>query len=302
MMYMESSLHIKRTAYGWVGSFSAMASPCEVLVECDVNDAQLESTVATMLQQVMNEAKRIEHKFSRYRTDNLVYKINHSDGQPQKVDEETARLLDFAFQCYELSDGLFDITSGVLREVWTFDGSDRVPSEQDVSAILPRVGLEKTQWDGTFFTLPKGMEVDFGGMGKEYAVDKCLQLASSFGPWPVLVNFGGDLACNGPRANDLAWQVGIESVGGGDPARLTLKRGAMATSGDARRFLVKEGVRYSHILNPKTGQSLVGAPRSVTVAAPSCIQAGMMSTLALLQGAEAEAFLQVQAIPYWLQP
>lgn len=302
MMFMESSLQIKPTPYGWVGSFSAMASPCEILVECDVNDVEQAELVKIMLQKTMEEAKRIEQKFSRYRDDNLVHAINHSLGQPLEVDEETARLIDFAYQCYELSDGLFDITSGVLREVWRFDGSDAVPSKQDVDRVLPRVGLDKTQWDGRHFTLPKGMEVDFGGMGKEYAVDKCLQLASSFGPWPVLVNFGGDLACNGPRAQDLAWQVGIESVGGGDPAMLTLKRGAMATSGDARRFLLKEGVRYSHILNPKTGQSMVGAPRSVTVAAPSCIQAGMMSTLALLQGQEAEAFLQAQNIPYWIQP
>jgi thiamine biosynthesis lipoprotein len=298
---VSEELTIKRNPNGYVGLFSAMASPCLVLVDAPTANMEEEAKIHFAIQQVQKEAKRIEQKFSRYLDDNVMAAINHSDGQEIELDEETSRLLDFAYQCYELSDGLFDVTSGVLRRAWRFDGSDNVPLNSLIEILLPLIGLNKLQWQKPKLKIPNKMELDFGGIGKEYAVDRCLQVASQHCNFPILVNFGGDLACTGPRLNDQAWQVGIESVGGGKPALLSLKKGAMATSGDARRFLLKDGIRYSHILNPKTGQSIVDAPSSVTVTAPTCIQAGLMSTLALLQGSDAEAFLQAQEIQYWIQ-
>ena len=298
---MSEELKINRNKNGFVGLFTAMASPCQVLVDAPVVNLEQEANIRQAIQDVQEEAERIEKKFSRYRDDNIIAEINKSNGQPVNLDEESAKLMDFALQCFELSDGLFDITSGVLRNVWHFDGSDNIPDETSIKACLPNIGLDKVQWKSPTLTLLQGMELDLGGIGKEYAVDRCLQIASQACNFPVLINFGGDLACNGPRNNKQSWQVGIESVGGGKPARLTLKQGAMATSGDARRFLLKNGVRYSHILNPKTGQSMIDAPSSVTVTAPTCIQAGLMATLALLQGADAEAFLKAQEIQYWIQ-
>jgi thiamine biosynthesis lipoprotein len=81
---------------------------------------------------------------------------------------------------------------------------------------------------------------------------------------------------------------------------LELERGALATSGDSRRFLIKDGVRYGHILNPRTGWPVANSPRSVTVAASSCTEAGLLSTLALLQGAGAKQYLEEQGVRYWL--
>ena len=106
----------------WKGSFLAMASPCDVLME--VED---ESLAQEILNAVANEAWRIEDKFSRYNKDNIIYKINNSNGKAVAIDEETSRLLDFANELFEISEGLFDVTSGVLRTVWTFDGSDHLP-------------------------------------------------------------------------------------------------------------------------------------------------------------------------------
>jgi thiamine biosynthesis lipoprotein len=257
--------------------------------------------IETMMWHVYHEAKRIEQKFSRYVTGNIVHALNSSNGTAITVDEETARLIDFAFQCYKLSDGLFDISSGVLRKVWTFDGSDNVPDQVSIQPILNNIGLNKVQWNSPEITIPTGMELDFGGIGKEYAVDRCLQVATGLLKLPTLINFGGDLACNGPRASKESWQVGIESVGGGMPASIKLPHGALATSGDARRYLIKNNVRYSHILNPITGSSVLGAPRSITIAAPTCIEAGLMSTMAMLQGSEAAEFLKQQEIPHWIQ-
>ena len=149
------------------------------------------------------------------------------------------------------------------------------------------------------------MELDFGGIGKEYAVDKMLLLIReilSQTTSAILVNCGGDLACSGKRLNGESWKVGIEAVNDQKQAKhiVALSSGALATSGDSRRFLMKDDIRYSHILNPITGWAITDAPRSVTVAAPTCINAGIISTLALLQGAEAESFLTTLEMPYWL--
>lgn len=298
---MSEEVLIKRNPNGYIGLFSSMASPCQVLVDAPSANMEDEAKIHFAIKQVQLEAIRIEQKFSRYIDGNTMSAINGSCGETIQLDEETSKLMDFAFQCYELSDGLFDVTSGVLRKVWKFDGSDNIPMESKIQDLLPFIGLNKLEWDNPKLTLPKNMELDFGGIGKEYAVDRCLQIATQHCSFPVLINFGGDLAANGTRSNGQPWQVGIESVGGGKPAALSLKKGAMATSGDARRYLLKDGVRYSHILNPKTGHSIIDAPSSVTVTAPTCIQAGLMSTLALLQGKHAEAFLKAQEIQYWIQ-
>jgi thiamine biosynthesis lipoprotein len=279
------------------GAFSAMASPCEVLVECrDILVAK------PIIDAVFLEAKRIETKFSRYLQNNIVYKINSSDGKAVTLDDETAHLVDFASLCYQISDGLFDITSGVLRKCWRFDGSDKIPDKDSVNKLLPLIGFDKLNWQSPNITVPQGMELDFGGIGKEYAVDRCLVKALEINAEPpVLLNFGGDLNCSGPRQDGQPWQVGIESVGGGKPAVISLKKGALATSGDANRYLFKDGIRYSHILNPLTGYSVVAAPRSITVAAESCIEGGLLSTMAMLQGAQAEPFLKAQQVNFWIQ-
>jgi thiamine biosynthesis lipoprotein len=117
----------------------------------------------------------------------------------------------------------------------------------------------------------------------------------------VVVNFGGDIQVTQPRKQNQDWHIGIESLHDSQSAikLLQIRSGGLATSGDARRYLLKDGQRYSHILNPKTGYPVINAPRSVTVAAPHCIQAGLLATLALLHGQQAEAFLQQQNLQYW---
>ncbi|HBY85844.1 MAG TPA: FAD:protein FMN transferase, partial [Colwellia sp.] len=121
---------------------------------------------------------------------------------------------------------------------------------------------------------------------------------------PMLVNLGGDLAVTGSRLNNQPWQVAIEhpdsdALGQPQDMIVALKQGALATSGDARRYLIKEGIRYGHVLNAKTGWPIINAPRSITTVAPQCIQAGILATLALLQGEYAEKFLTEQDITFW---
>ena len=277
--------------------FSAMASPCELLLAaCDRASAEKLGAV------VAAEAWRIEARFSRYRADSVVADIHCHRGKPIVVDTETAGLLDFARQCYELSDGLFDVTSGVLRRAWKFDQSDRVPDATAVARLLPLIGFDKLSWHSPRLMLPIDMEIDFGGIGKEYAVDRAYDLLSARHAAPFLINFGGDLRAN--RATGQGpWQIGIERPDADLQANLVLQleHGGLATSGDSRRYLLRDGVRYGHILNPRTGWPIAEAPRSVTVAASSCTEAGLLSTLAMLQGAGAEAYLKAQGVQHWLQ-
>jgi thiamine biosynthesis lipoprotein len=280
----------------WRGCFRAMGSPCEVLVESE-NGLLAEELVRL----AAGEAWRIERKFSRYRSDNIVHAINNSAGARLRVDKETERLLNFAQRCFVLSDGLFDVTSGVLRRAWHFDGSDRVPSETQVKRLLKHVGWDKVRWKRPYITLPQGMEVDLGGIGKEYAVDRALLRLCERQRAGVLVNFGGDLRVSGPRNGRRPWIVGVEHSRGDrtPPLVVEIYEGAMATSGDAHRFLVKDGRRYGHVLDPRTGWPIEHAPRSVTIAGATCTEAGIFSTLGLLHGAAAERFLEQQGMRYW---
>lgn len=295
----------------WRGAFKAMASDCEILIEgCGQSLAEYLLRIAAV------ETWRIEFKYSRYRHDNVMAQINHSNGKEIALDSETSALLDFADQCYQLSDGLFDISSGVLRKIWHFDGSDNLPMESEITDILTRIGWQKVQRkiqeNKSTICLQEGMELDLGGLGKEYAVDRSLfliqQALFKHTPRPnnvcsVLVNYGGDLACSGPRLNGEPWQIAVESIrmNNKSSANVRLSKGGIATSGDANRYLLKDGIRYSHVLNPLTGHSITDAPHSVSVAGETCMQAGMLSTIASLYGTDAKAFLEAQEVEYWLQ-
>jgi thiamine biosynthesis lipoprotein len=274
-----------------------MGSPCELIA-----DTRSRARAETLARITAAEAWRIEDKFSRYRGDNIVDRINNASGLPVIVDEETARLIDFSATLFYSSDGLFDITSGVLRRAWTFDGSDRVPDRETVAAVLANVGWQRVEWKAPVLCLPAGMQIDFGGVGKEYAVDRAVAVLRERSDVPCLVNFGGDLAVTGSPHRLGAWQVGLESLrGSAAPAAglIRLSAGALATSGDRHRYVQREGIRYPHILDPRTGWPVRDAPASITVAADTCVQAGVFSTLAMLQGAGAEAFLEREGVRHW---
>lgn len=292
----QTTLAVTRERGYWYGGFTAMASPCEVLSRADGVDAQKQ------LEAIAGEAWRIERKYSRYLPGNIVDRINSASGDTIEVDEETAKLLDFSVTLYEMSDGLFDVTSGVLREVWRFDGSNNVPRKADVARVLERVGWHRVTWNRPYLTMAAGMQIDFGGVAKEYAVDRAAALAAEIDDAACLVNFGGDLAAVGSASNSVPWSVGIESLAPGAAVpfkRIRLTRGGLATSGDARRYLIKDGQRLGHILDPRTGWPVECAPRSVTAAADTCTAAGMLSTLAMLQGPGAEQFLDQANVRHW---
>lgn len=298
-MVTAPSIDVVRSDDHFAGRFMAMACPCEVLIE--THGESLARRAAAIAAQC---AWGVERKFSRYRNDNIVHRINTANGAPVVVDEETAKLLDFADTLTQISEGRFDITSGVLRRAWTFDGGSRVPSQAAIDALLQHVGWEKVRWKRPELQMQPQMQIDFGGIGKEYAADAAAHLIEDeLGSVSCVVNFGGDIAVRHARKNGAAWRVGIEAAAtpGSALGLIGLRQGGLATSGDSRRFVLAHGKRYTHILDARTGWPVPDAARSVTVAARTCTQAGALSTLAILQGADARGFLQQQHVRFWIQ-
>lgn len=272
-----------------------MASSCEVLL-----DSHDEILAELTFEHVKKEALRIEQKFSRYRNDNIIFKINSSPDQLIPVDDETANLLDFAQHCYKISEGLFDITSGSLRRLWNFKEFKTFPDAEKIQSALTHVGFDQLAWQRPNLQLKKGMEIDFGGLAKEYAVDRCLAIAAQMSSSACLVNFGGDLSVHKtPKSG--SWSVAIEEVFKNKKmgSQLGLKQGALATSGDTHRFFVHDEKKYSHILNPKTGLPVSNGIASITVHAGTCTMAGLLATISHLQD-NPEEFLQQQGVQYWI--
>lgn len=275
--------------------FDAMASRCEVRLT--VAD---EPAARALAQLAIDEVRRIEAKYSRYRPDSVVSQISAQAGLGWvECDEETLALLDFADRLFEQSAGLFDITSGVLRQAWNFR-QPALPAAVALRELCRLIDWSSVQREGHRVRLPKaGMELDFGGFGKEYAADRAAHVLMAHGVRNGYVNLAGDIHVMGPQAEERPWLIGIQDPRHADKlvASIPIASGALATSGDYGRFFELDGRRYCHILNPKSGQP-VGHWRSVSVLAPSAIVAGSYSTIAMLQQAQGRVFLEDSGLTY----
>ncbi len=270
--------------------FKAMGTACELRLYAASADA-----AHRVCDAIVADIERLEAKYSRYRPNSELSILNNlaATGGSVIVDSETAQLLDYADTCYRESDGLFDITSGILRRAWDFKAGV-LPSPQQVAALLDRTGWHKLTWqDHTLnFTLP-GMELDLGGIVKEYAADRAATLCEQHNIHHALINLGGDVRVTGPHYDGTPWRIGIS-----DPANpahplctIELQSGALASSGDYQRCFTVDGVRYSHILNPRTGWP-VRQLAAVSVVADYCVVAGSASTIGMLKDVDGPQWLQ----------
>jgi thiamine biosynthesis lipoprotein len=240
------------------------------------------------------DVHRLEARYSRYRDDSTLSAINRAAaaGASIEVDAETAALLDYADACHAQSGGLFDISSGVLRRVWRhMDGS--LPEAAEVQRCLALVGWQHVRWAPPQLAFERaGMELDLGGIVKEYAVDRAAALLLDAGLTHGFVNLGGDLRVLGPQPDGSPWRIGIRHPRQPDAVLCTvaLEHGAMASSGDYERCIVVDGVRYGHILDPRSGWP-VRVMAAATVLAPLCVVAGSAATIAMLKDADGPAWL-----------
>jgi thiamine biosynthesis lipoprotein len=270
--------------------FHAMGTECHLhLYAAD------EAAATSTMQAAVAEVGRIEARYSRYLPGSFLLEINRvaESGGGLAVDPETAGLLDFAWACYANSGALFDITSGLLRRVWDFK-SGLLPARESVEALLPKVGLDKVVWENPVLRFPTpGLELDFGGLGKEYAADSAAAVCSARGIRHGLVDLGGDIVVIGPHPDGAPWRVGIQLPGrpGALMAEIKLSAGALASSGDYERYILADGLRYGHILDPRTGWPARGLS-SVSAVSAQCMVAGSVSTIAVLKGALGVPWLQ----------
>ena len=275
-----------------------MGGPCRLRFACADEAAAGQAIAAAEA-----EAGRLEHKYSRFLPDSLTSTINRAAGSGRRVpiDSETAGLLGFADTLWRQSDGLFDLTAGILRRAWDFK-SGRLPAQAAIDQLLPLIDWARVQWDQAAIRLPdRGMEIDFGGCVKEYASDSIANLLTRRGIERGLVDLAGDMAVVGGGASAEPWSIGIRHprAAAGAIAHISLATGGLASSGDYERCLVVDGKRYGHILDPATGWPVQGLV-AVSIAAPQCLVAGGSATIAMLQPeAEALAWLAQLGLPWF---
>jgi thiamine biosynthesis lipoprotein len=270
-------------------AFRAMGGPASLQLPGPRN-----AETDTLAQRAIDEVLRIEARYSRYRADSIVGRINAAAGAAAlPCDAETAALLRFADHLWRVSEGRFDATSGVYRRVWDFRGG-RLPDAAAVEALRPLVNWSAVHWSDAEVRLPvAGMELDFGGFGKEYAADRAAGVLRSAGVAHALVELAGDLVAIGPRPDGQPWRIGIRHPrdAGALLATVPLADQALATSGDYERCIEVDGRRYGHVLDARTGwpQDLW---QSASIVAPTCLAAGAAATLALLMGDGTRAALR----------
>ncbi|HWX36826.1 MAG TPA: FAD:protein FMN transferase [Steroidobacteraceae bacterium] len=248
------------------------------------------------------EVVRIERRYSRYRADSELSRINAvaARGGSVDVDAETAALMEYAKACYTKSGGVFDITSGVLRAVWDFSRAC-LPGQDAVEALLPRIGLDKVAVsDGRLHFAEAGMELDFGGLAKEYAADRAAEVCASAGARHGFVDLAGDIRIVGPRPDGAPWMIGIRHPRDAQivVSKVAMSMGGLATSGDYERFIEIDGRRYCHLLDPRTGWPVRGLS-SVTVISDRCLVAGSLSTIAMLKGRQGVEWLHQLGIRHF---
>lgn len=279
-------------------NFGIMGGPACVMFYAPSKDV-----ADQLMDDIYKELHRLNDKYSNYSAHSYVADINRSAGKKEGivVDEETATLLDYSQACYQISDGLFDITTGVLYKAWDFGVKNpTLPPRKKINSLLEKVGWHRLQWANPHLVMPiPGMTIDFGGVVKEYAVDRVVSICYAHNVYHGVVELGGDICVLGPKPDGEPWAIGVTNPFTRSESlfTFTLAQGGVATSGDYARYIDIDGERYCHILNPKTGMPIkkVG---SVTVVASPCLVAGSLSTISFLKEEQGVQWLKDQGLPF----
>lgn len=276
--------------------FRALGGGCEITLAAP-GSADAEAAIAAAIAEI----ERIEQKYSRYLANSLIGQVNARAGSGEwtPCDDETLFLLDLAERLYQRSDGLFDITSGILRRAWNFS-EPGLPAPELLASLLPLIGWRRVERSAEGIRLPQaGMEIDFGGFGKEYAADQAAQLLLKRGIAHGMVNLGGDVRVIGPQPDGRPWTIGIQHPREPDKllASITLSQGALTTSGDYERYFELDGKRYCHILHPGTGYPVTHW-QSISLFGPDALTVGCLSTIAMLKESAALDFLRQSGLKF----
>ena len=277
-------------------SFPALGTTCEVqyvAVAGQAQAAEFERAAAAWVQ-------AFEEKYSRFKPTSLVSRINDAAGRAWvEVDAEMDQMLDLCGTLHAMTRGVLDPTTLPLLRLWNWKAPQpAIPDEGEIAAARRLVGWPKVQRaPGRVFLPEPGMALDFGGFGKEYAVDLVAQLAVKHGIENALVDFGHDIRVLGAPPGRPAWHIGLEDSHqpGKSWGSLAITGSlGIASSGDYLRCFQRDGKRYGHILDPRTGRPVANGCRQATVVAATCLHAGVLSTTAFVLGVpEGIAFIEL---------
>jgi thiamine biosynthesis lipoprotein len=278
-------------------AFRALGTQCEVSFANPGGEAE----AAPFERAAVAWVEAFEAKYSRFRPDSLVSRINAAAGRDWVgVDAETEGLFQLCDTLHFMTQGVLDPTSLPLLRLWNWQADPPViPTAEAIAAARRCVGWSRVRREPGRVCLPDaGMALDFGGFGKEYAVDLVAQIAVDHGIPNVLVDFGHDLRALGAPPGRPAWHIGLEDPKhpGSAWASVGLRGRGIASSGDYIRNFTSGGRRYGHIIDPRTGAPVANGCTQATVIAGTCLQAGVLSTAAFVLGVKAGLEL-IQACP-----
>lgn len=269
----------------WECGFRALGSECEIFFA-----TQDRTSAKGYRDAVFEWLADFEARCSRFLDDSEISRINANAGNGWTgIHAQTEVLLDLCGHYHFVTGGAFDATSLPLSKLWDWKRSrDVLPTEGEVGEAMKMVGWNRIQREPGRVLLPEpGMQIDLGGIGKEFAVDCLTQMAGAFGILHVMVDLGGDIAVLGEPPEGGGWYIGLEDPANRDSSHCGIRLrsgGAVATSGDYRRCFQFQGATYGHILDCRTGWPVANGTRSVTVIAPRCTMAGVLSTSAMILG------------------
>ena len=243
-----------------------------------------------VLRDAMDECGRYERLLSRTIEDSDVWRINHAEGMPVEVSEETAEVLQCALRVAELSDGAFDVTIAPASTLWDFtSGTAVLPDAGALEAAAALVDYTKLELNGTAVKLPAGMMIDLGGIAKGYIADRVTAYLKGRGVEHALLSFGGNIVSIGTKPDGSEWKVGIQDIDGERGKSMLISRSAglsTVTSGIYERGFELDGVWYHHLLSAKSGWPVQNELASVTIFSDSSTEGDALSTAAFVLGTE----------------
>ncbi|MEI6514384.1 MAG: FAD:protein FMN transferase [bacterium] len=263
-------------------SFTAMGTTCQVQFQ-----ASSHATSEAFKTKVSDWVSGFEDQFSRFRPSSIISRINAAAGQEWvEINKEAEALFALCDWFHWSTKGLFDPLLLPLINLWN---GQAIPDDREVKKAMAQCGWNKLQRrKGSVFLPEEGMGMDVGGIGKEYAVDRVFEMADQSGIQNILINFGQDLRVQGQPPEGGPWRIGIEdpSDTGQCWAGVAVNNRAITTSGNYRRNVTINGQWFGHIFDPRTGYPVNNGCQAVTVIAPTCTEAGILSTSAFIQGSD----------------
>ena len=244
----------------------------------------------SLMEDLMASCERYEKLLSKTIAGSDVDRINNSGGKPVTVSGETWLLLQDAKKVHEVSDGAFSVTIAPVTALWDFTGgTERMPSAEELAAALPLVDDSRLQMgENNTVTLPEGMMIDLGGIAKGYIADRAAALCRGRCTGAV-INLGGNVYVTGEKPDGSAFRVGIRDPQGAENSTkciVSVRDTSVVTSGVYERFFMKDGVRYHHILNPRTGFPAESDLAGATVVCTSSVLADAVATACIVLGSE----------------